>query len=530
MRGTSFGVAACAVLAAAVARAEPAPCETGDAERCAPLCDRGNASACGVLGHMYANGKGVKADPAKGIALLDRACAGGSRRACLNRAFLDEQGVGVPRDEKRALAVYKRACEADQDQYGCVRLASIYLMGHVVPADPARAAALIKQACEAGEASGCLNLAMMTEQGQGVPRDADQAVKLYTRACEGGNGTACAGLANVFDVGRGMPKDPERARRYYGQACDHFVFAACTRLGALLEGGVGGDKDLGGARTAYQRACAHGEATGCKTLERSRTAAAPPQSEADCAGRTGMSQANCYSDLGFQLSKSGSDSEETGDKIATLYLKACQLGSPYGCGNLGSELFVGKRVRRDVPKALELLHKVCNEDHLKTTCDYIRSLPEWAHDPSTFPPPWAKDGPVAIEGAGCDGVRTAVRDQTRAHIPDGDTASARALTRLKIARRPETIDPRLWSACIKLVRQDVESHRAETDQAGDGVHSTGWMKNSHRGGGGGSGGSNTAARMHCRVDCAGMCRARSPGDPCQVSIRNCERSCDQQYP
>ena len=69
-------------------------------------------SVCTTVAMVHALGleaTGVRQDPAKATALLERACAAKEGGACLNLAERLRFGVGVPRDEARAVDVRARA-------------------------------------------------------------------------------------------------------------------------------------------------------------------------------------------------------------------------------------------------------------------------------------------------------------------------------------------------------------------------------------------------------------------------------------
>ena len=404
-----------------------------------------------------------------------------------------------------------------------MRLASIYSLGHVVSLDLARATTLIKQACDGAEMSGCLNLAIMSEQGRGVARDPKLAAELYQRACDQNIGSACAGLAFMHDEGHGVEKDQAAARREYGLGCDHHYFAACTRLGFMLELGLGGEKDDAAAAKIFARACGGAEINGCEAVARRN--ALPAKSEADCQQRAGPAAANCVNDLGVALIKDRERNPDGAVEGVTFFEKACELGSAIGCGNLGAELLYAKSIAPDALRGVKLITEACNTHHVKASCDYLHSLPAWAQDPSTFPPAWAKDGPLEAEGPGCNAFRRALNDQSVRG--SGPTPTERRLSRLKQGVRPEAIDKRIWDGCLELTRKDVVKRRAEIDAESDGVFSTGSMKNSSVGSSGGSSPSSNdkAKEMACKVDCGKRCRARSPGDPCMVSINKCKRAC-----
>jgi TPR repeat protein len=81
-------------------------------------CESGNALACGYLGDLYEQGKGVEADPTVAAGLQKRACDGGSLAGCFKLAtgyYLDgrivDDEVLVVRDIATARALLLRACD-----------------------------------------------------------------------------------------------------------------------------------------------------------------------------------------------------------------------------------------------------------------------------------------------------------------------------------------------------------------------------------------------------------------------------------
>ena len=74
--------------------------------------DLGSAEAQFELGRLYEVGIGVKADPAKAVALYQQSAAAGFDKAINNMGFLYYQGgLGVQRDQARGLALFGQAAE-----------------------------------------------------------------------------------------------------------------------------------------------------------------------------------------------------------------------------------------------------------------------------------------------------------------------------------------------------------------------------------------------------------------------------------
>jgi TPR repeat protein len=66
----------------------------------------------------------VAKDEAHGAQLIGKACDAGGREACYNLALLYADGRGVTADPKRAAALYKKSCDAG-DQVGCAGVARL---------------------------------------------------------------------------------------------------------------------------------------------------------------------------------------------------------------------------------------------------------------------------------------------------------------------------------------------------------------------------------------------------------------------
>jgi TPR repeat protein len=88
------------------------------AELFGAACDAGLEEACGRLGLMLVEGRGVAADAARGAKLLERGCESGNGSSCNNLARSFYKGLGVPVDRERARALWKKACTLG-DEVGC---------------------------------------------------------------------------------------------------------------------------------------------------------------------------------------------------------------------------------------------------------------------------------------------------------------------------------------------------------------------------------------------------------------------------
>ncbi len=109
----------------------------------------GRPSAKSLLGWMYAQGVGVKADPARAQALYVEAAAAGDLSAKNNLGELYETGRGTPVDAARAAQFYREAADAGfpPAQFNLGRL---YATGAGVQRDPEKARASLQSALKAG--------------------------------------------------------------------------------------------------------------------------------------------------------------------------------------------------------------------------------------------------------------------------------------------------------------------------------------------------------------------------------------------
>ena len=129
-------------------------CKAGAVEACTADCEAGNAKSCQTLAVMVSTGQGVKSDPARAVALFDKACQGGETSACGEAARAYADGDGVGRDYERAAGLYRRGCDGGAGP-ACVRLAEMYALGRGVARSKSDARKLYAQACKAGEKDAC---------------------------------------------------------------------------------------------------------------------------------------------------------------------------------------------------------------------------------------------------------------------------------------------------------------------------------------------------------------------------------------
>lgn len=147
-------------------------------------CSLGRGVACWSLSQMYFKGKDVPQDSKKGVALLLKACQGGSADECNDLANVLTRGsYGVAVDLESAYRANKRACELDKD-YCDYAAESALKVGK-----EAEAVAHAQDGCHAGDDSeACLRLANLYTKGIGTTKDPAKAKAALEKACKDGDG------------------------------------------------------------------------------------------------------------------------------------------------------------------------------------------------------------------------------------------------------------------------------------------------------------------------------------------------------
>jgi TPR repeat protein len=173
---------------------------------------------------MYAEGQGVRKDPARARQIQESACHQHEQQSCSELARLLEEGNGGPRDALRAAQLYASAC--DHDIFGaCLNLGMMYrgkarLYGTAgLQEDLPRARELFEKACAGKNGSACFVLAEMQFGGEGGPVDKINAAASYETACDIEAPLGCYELGMMVARGDAVAEDEPRAARLLGKAC-----------------------------------------------------------------------------------------------------------------------------------------------------------------------------------------------------------------------------------------------------------------------------------------------------------------------
>jgi TPR repeat protein len=246
---------ACAELANVYAGQYGGPVDTARAvtlyER---ACQGGDAIACYFGGQLYESGVGIPADASKAAALYLRGC-GDEPLAypCIALAPMLLDGRGVPADPARAVKILEPLC-ATPNADACERLAEAHRDGRGAPADAAAARTLFakacghgsaagcRSACDAGDAASCRYGARLFDTADGVALDNTAANAMYERAirlddasCSAGHAERCEALRKLYwEVRLFVFTDDALAQRFYARECTH-EGSACFEAARLVE-------------------------------------------------------------------------------------------------------------------------------------------------------------------------------------------------------------------------------------------------------------------------------------------------------
>ncbi|HEY3449112.1 MAG TPA: rhomboid family intramembrane serine protease [Myxococcales bacterium] len=154
-----------------------APCRTGNLERCAVACDRGDLGACHALGaRRMADERTFPNDQI--LSPLRRSCEGGLAEACVDYGvMLDLLAMPV-----ESLAALGKACDASSAR-GCAELGAR-------ERNPELALQYLERGCKGGDAAGCLRLGLVLKK-RGRPGDEESAATALRAACAAGKRRAC---------------------------------------------------------------------------------------------------------------------------------------------------------------------------------------------------------------------------------------------------------------------------------------------------------------------------------------------------
>jgi TPR repeat protein len=246
--------------------------------------DRDNATSMGHLGHLYADGFGVKQDYAKARVVFEKAAEKGDANSMSGLGWLYASGLGVKQDYDKAREWYEKAADKG-DARAMVALGRLYeeglnfLVGEdgsftIVPGgggkrDYTKARDWYEKAAFKGEVTAMFSLGHLYESGLGGERDYIKARDWYENAGDKGHLEAMFSLSRLYENGFGVasPNDA-RARVLFEKAADKGDAIAMFNLGRLYENGSGVAQDYAKAREWYEKAAYKGDSIAMFNLGR----------------------------------------------------------------------------------------------------------------------------------------------------------------------------------------------------------------------------------------------------------------------
>lgn len=290
----------------------------------------GHPAGRAAMGAALLSGRGVEVDYVLGRELLEKADAEGVVMACERLGYLHEKGLGCDRDFDMAKKYYERAAEN-----GCAlavaELGGLYERGDGVEPDSERADALYLQAAEDDCALALRRLADRRFAQAKDDKTREEALSFCRRAVDQGDVEALVLLGMAYENGWGVAKDLKRAEELYLKAqkegcpsaeihLDELRAETQFRKGLLCVEGVGGKRDWQTARQWFTK-----------------------------ASDQGHTMAMVWLGLLFQRGLGG---EPSAEKAASLYVNAGSSGNPIGTLQAGRLcLRHYKHAKRDYDKA-----------------------------------------------------------------------------------------------------------------------------------------------------------------------------------
>ena len=199
-----------------------------------------------LLGHALAAGRGrpgSASDPARGYALLERACAQNYAPALLALAEAHLDGSAPAPDPAKGEALLARAAES-RDANVLAACADIYDQGRtgLLP-DAGRPCSCLRRAADMGDADSQFLLAVKLAAGEDLPQNLSQAASYARKAAEQGNVPAQALLSHCCGEGIGVRKDAKAAYFWCSKAADAGREESLLLQARMLAEGRGCEKD-----------------------------------------------------------------------------------------------------------------------------------------------------------------------------------------------------------------------------------------------------------------------------------------------
>ena len=243
-----------------------------DAQRAEKLlvkaADQGQHDAEHQLGLRLAyGGKGVRRDPAKAEAYLEKACEGGVLQAMTDYANMLFEGQTVPQDLAKSAKWFTKAAE-QYDGIAQYALGCFYGNGIYFKKDDAEAAKWFREAAEGGEPNSQYALGCFYYEGRGVEKNAKKAAEWFSEAAGQGHPGAMSFLAMFKITGKEVEQDIQGGLDMLSEAAKSGYYEAQFYLGKLYMEGEYVEQDLPYAKRMLSLAARQGDPDAEKLLEK----------------------------------------------------------------------------------------------------------------------------------------------------------------------------------------------------------------------------------------------------------------------
>lgn len=373
--------------------AEPDPAEKLPQWRLA--CEKNDATSCGNLGALYAQGMGVPQDFAKAFELYEKACRFGQPVRCLRAGILANNGQGVAASPSRAAELFGLGCKLF-DPESCI---AYYSVTHgklitpdgktkALPEHPKAEASMLQAvatsltlACDRGMENPCGNLGGLYEEGDALPRDLGKALHFYERACELGGGERCARAGRFYANGQGTPADKAKAETLFRRSCDLLHSLNCpladkARKGLPIELSVAGATVAGaGAVKTSIPEMSHPPPFSPGGVpdwaveppaDALPTTGLPPETAALVSSCNHGDARACGNAAAAFLDEGGKPTSHA-ELARRLYQKACSLGRAQRCAGLAEFYAGGWGTEKSKPREKAAYRRACELGH-KESC------------------------------------------------------------------------------------------------------------------------------------------------------------------
>ena len=213
------------------------------------------------LGICYLEGKGVKQDKGKAIALLALVEDQYNLAAYLIGQYFKER-----HDTHEAIHHFKIAIQKEDEEQSLYQLALYGEQGIEISEDEMMDYLL--RSAKKGYSPALVKYAYYLENGIYVEKDYQKAYEYYLSACQKQNREGFYHLGRWFFYGIGQKEDKQKAMQYYKQASDYHYSKASFMLGYMYHYGDGTSKDLKKAKEYYQLALQDGYLEAQKELDK----------------------------------------------------------------------------------------------------------------------------------------------------------------------------------------------------------------------------------------------------------------------